>query len=267
MGKDKSLEEELDRVAKMAILRGFITIRKLISIMAEEEEYRGIIPKLWDLYFPNAAKGRTKLDTFERRKEAWFFLINRWTGRKPKFESSGKYDWTDLGRMEEIRLIELSYHQNGKFLTPISPLRRRGYRKPLIWIYLPDLKEYFLEIGRAFRMEFPLPKRLFAEAVTEDQSLPDLSFSLDFRNITIDGEKFVTTPRQAQVLQLFTEAAARGENELSHSMVIRAVSPDTNTRSIREFFKKDIQVYKALFEHGSRKDTIRLKRTSSSNLR
>jgi hypothetical protein len=114
-----------------------------------------------------------------------------------------------------------------------------------------------LEIPEAMEVK---EKQKQAEPRSKNKS-PGLPFvhSPDFRSIRKDGKEFTLTSKQAQVIQMLSEAKEAGTPDLGQGYVIEKVSGETSIRRIRDFFKADLDAWKALLEPGNKKGTFRLK--------
>lgn len=83
--------------------------------------------------------------------------------------------------------------------------------------------------------------------------------SPDFRSINKNGEQFTLTSKQAQVIQILSEAWEQGSISLGQDYIIEKVSPDTSTKRLTDYFKRNPKAWKALIE-SSGKGIFRLKR-------
>lgn len=157
--------EELDEIAKKAIFNGFIQIDDLVYIMAEEECYSEILPRLWRFYECSIihGTGRRKTDTYSDRARVWSIVLER-MGRILGDKDS---IWTEDSQEEFKAWLKDN-------LKPIRPLNIYRYSEAVgqpvnnfferlesDCVKLEDLKEYIEDVEKVLKISFPLPRRLF----------------------------------------------------------------------------------------------------------
>ncbi len=193
--KSNSLEvlkdEWLDRTAKRAILNKAVTLWDLIFILAEDESYNKVLPKLWDaldlgsekalsgiknssFVIPRVEYKDWKLENFhtastevqvttaEQRTCAWFYVLIRM--------AKTYFAWQLLLRLPSIPTLPV-------YFTPKGGLREPPPESPEEWewlresgfIKLDDLVSYFHEIEEAYGIKIPVPVRLFPDKKLKDK--------------------------------------------------------------------------------------------------
>jgi hypothetical protein len=170
MEKNVLSDEYLDYIAQRAILNGFIPLLyDLAYIMAVEEDYRDILPKLWEFYECNVRHGtEIKTVTREDRAGVWFILLQRWGGTPPD-QSNSFLPPPYWGKVRPIRYLNLYDPVTRELKTPGQKRDENNLVK------LEDLKEYLRSIEQTLEINFQLPKRLFPSIAEDTGSDKDLS--------------------------------------------------------------------------------------------
>jgi hypothetical protein len=85
---------------------------------------------------------------------------------------------------------------------------------------------------------------------------PSFTYSVDYRNVTIRGEDFVLTPRQAQTIQILNEARQDGKPDVSIDDILEQL--ETSNSRWQDTFRSNPEAKEALIKSGVRKGTLRL---------
>jgi len=76
--KHTLFSEDLDEIAKRTVFNGFIQVFNLAYILGEEEQYKGVLPLLWELSGCDLHRGeKIKTDTWNGRTRIWYRLLRR----------------------------------------------------------------------------------------------------------------------------------------------------------------------------------------------
>ena len=87
--------------------------------------------------------------------------------------------------------------------------------------------------------------------------LPDaFSHSDDYRSVTVRGQNFSLTPRQAQVIQILYENFEQGHPDVGKDYILESLN--TANSRLRDTFKTNLEAWKALIKPGKRRGTHRL---------
>ncbi len=170
---EKDSDETLDRIAEEARFNGFICLRDLASILAAEAGCNEVLPKLWEVFRCNFNGRKIRTDTPNGLKFGWYRLLRRVAGigSIPPEGCSNRY-WVDpvLGSLPPMQnYLNLYGRDPATGDLKVKPIKDRGDGD---FVKLDDLQEYLKNTGRAFKLNFPLPKRLFPPALQASQSFP-----------------------------------------------------------------------------------------------
>jgi hypothetical protein len=78
----------------------------------------------------------------------------------------------------------------------------------------------------------------------------------DYRSVTVRGQNFTLTSRQAQVIQILDENRRKGVPEVGKDYLLEKLGT-TNSR-LRDSFKTNLPAWKVLVKAGTKKGTVRL---------
>lgn len=168
--------ENLNTIAEEAIFNRFIGLYDLVAVMAAEDNYVDIMPKLWKLFkCYNAKEGEIEADLCTMRIARWTVMLQLWGGF--------------LTNSTLVRHLNLYYED------PVTAELRRCSSHQLrgqpYLIKLEDLKDYIKDIERACKMIFPLPKRLFSEEQEQKKEVTNKKNFFrkegDFWDVSFDG--------------------------------------------------------------------------------
>ena len=82
------------------------------------------------------------------------------------------------------------------------------------------------------------------------------SHSADYRSVTVRGQNFSLTARQAHVIQILYENFEQGHPDVGKDYVLESLN--TANSRLRDTFKTNLEAWKALIKTGKRKGTLRL---------
>lgn len=80
--------------------------------------------------------------------------------------------------------------------------------------------------------------------------------SHDYRSVSLGGQAYSLTERQAQVIQILHEAYKNGTPEVGSVSILEKL--ETRNSRLRDTFKTNQPAWKALIAHGARRGTLRL---------
>ncbi|MCG6533890.1 MAG: hypothetical protein L7F78_04205 [Syntrophales bacterium LBB04] len=141
----------------------------------------------------------------------------------------------------------------------LDPKREGGeafhYEVNPSWLLFDPGVEISIEGAKSAKQPMPV------EPVGTVRTGPARTFthSADFRSINKDGVVFTLTPKQAQVVQILSDAHENGTPEVGQGYIIEQVSGATSIKRLRDFFKSNLNAWNALIEQGKGKGTFRLK--------
>jgi hypothetical protein len=99
-----------------------------------------------------------------------------------------------------------------------------------------------------------------SEVRKEVVGVPSFEHSEDFRSVSYSGKTYTLTPKQAQSIKILFEAQERKMPDVAQDYILNEVSPSSSQKRLRDIFKRNLKVWKALIEPGDKKGTFRLKK-------
>jgi len=85
----------------------------------------------------------------------------------------------------------------------------------------------------------------------------EFKHSPDYTSVSIGGQRFTLTPRQAQVIQILHEAHRAGLLDVSSQYILERLG--TRSSRLRDTFRSNLEAYRSLIAPGDRNGTYRLK--------
>jgi hypothetical protein len=84
----------------------------------------------------------------------------------------------------------------------------------------------------------------------------EFTHSEDYRSVTVRGQNFTLTSRQAQVIQILDENRRNGTPEVGKDYLLEKL--ETPNSRLRDSFKSNLPAWKILVKVGTKKGTFRL---------
>jgi hypothetical protein len=241
---EEKIRNTIRSQAERARVNGFVQLAYLPHILVHEKRYSdALLDRLWKYFECD----RVPESRFSKSKyEMWFWIFSRWCGLSDSL-------WKLCNPISHLPLYDSETRKLKK--------ERYGGRNDTDIVMLEDLEKGIESIGKSLNMDFPLPTLLFPKVKENKRDIQkeSLTHSPDFRSINTAGKEFTLTFKQSQIVQILFDARERKTPDLGQHHIIEAVSPDTNTRRVRDLFKNNIAAWRALIEPGSKKGTVRLK--------
>jgi hypothetical protein len=84
----------------------------------------------------------------------------------------------------------------------------------------------------------------------------EFTHSDDYRSVTVRGQNFTLTSRQAQVIQILDENRRNGLPDVGKDYLLEKL--ETPSSRLRDSFKSNLPAWKVLVKTGTKRGTVRL---------
>jgi hypothetical protein len=241
-------EDQIDEIAKRAIFNGFIEMEDLAYIMAEEECYSEILPRLWRFYECHVKWETDKIHTenYKDRADVWSKIIERMGGilgdKDDIWAGQAKEEWKAWHRknLKPVRCFKGVYRYSEIAEQPVDNFFDRVESD---CVKLEDLKEYIKDLEQVLKIKISLPQRLFPEGIKEEGISENIFHKEgDYWNISYEGKKLppLRSKKGFHYISLLLQYPNEEFKAMGLVQTINKPSPDLN-RTYNRITEEEIE--------------------------